>query len=139
MVIAIDFDGTIVEDAYPAIGEPKIFAFETIKEIQKAHHQIILWTHRQGEELAEAVEFCKKNGVDFYAVNNSFPEEVFEPNSASRKLNCEMFISHKNIGGIEGWGEMWQEIKSINGKSTLYDQQPLTGGVINKLLGIFKR
>ena len=55
MVIAVDFDGTIVEDAYPDIGEPKIFAFETLKEIQKARHQLILWTLREGEELEEAV------------------------------------------------------------------------------------
>ncbi len=29
--LAIDFDGTIVEDAYPGIGKPKVFAFETLK------------------------------------------------------------------------------------------------------------
>ena len=31
--LAIDFDGTIVEDAYPKIGKPNIFAFETLKKI----------------------------------------------------------------------------------------------------------
>ena len=41
MVIAIDFDGTIVEDAYPAIGEPKLFAFETLKMMDKNHHQLV--------------------------------------------------------------------------------------------------
>ena len=35
LTIAVDFDGTIVEDAYPSIGEPKIFAFETLKKIRK--------------------------------------------------------------------------------------------------------
>ena len=28
LVIAVDFDGTVVEDAYPGIGKPMIFAFE---------------------------------------------------------------------------------------------------------------
>ena len=110
MVIAVDFDGTIVEDCYPEIGEPKIFAFETLVEIQKNNHQLILWTTRTGERLEEAVAFCKKNGVEFYAVNASYPEEKFE-NTASRKINCEVFVSEKNIGGMPGWGEAWQEIR----------------------------
>ena len=31
LIIAVDFDGTIVKDAYPKIGKPQIFAFETLK------------------------------------------------------------------------------------------------------------
>lgn len=31
LIIAIDFDGTIVEDAFPRIGKPLIFAFDTLK------------------------------------------------------------------------------------------------------------
>jgi hypothetical protein len=33
--IAVDFDGTIVDDAYPAIGKPKTFAFETLKDFRQ--------------------------------------------------------------------------------------------------------
>lgn len=37
LIIAIDFDGTIVEDAFPRIGKPLIFAFDTLKKCnQKA-------------------------------------------------------------------------------------------------------
>ena len=32
LTLAIDFDGTIVEDAYPKIGKPNPFAFETLKK-----------------------------------------------------------------------------------------------------------
>ncbi|WP_423809703.1 hypothetical protein [Polaribacter atrinae] len=31
LIIAVDFDGTIVEDAYPKIGKELIFAFHTLK------------------------------------------------------------------------------------------------------------
>jgi hypothetical protein len=138
LVIAIDFDGTIVEDAYPQIGEPKLFAFETLQEMQKAHHQLILWTTREGQELEEAVDFCRKNGVEFYAVNNSYPEESFE-NDASRKINCELFISHKNIGGLEGGGEIWQEIKAMTGEDKLYKPEGMTGGgLFEKLAKLFR-
>lgn len=69
--IAVDFDGTIVDDAYPAIGKPKIFAFETLKRLQAEGFRLILWTYRHGKTLDEAVEFCSKNGIEFYAVNSS--------------------------------------------------------------------
>ena len=78
LIIAIDFDGTIVEDAYPQIGSPKLFAFETLKELQKDGHRLILWTYRNGERLQEAVDFCTKKGIDFYAVNKNYPEEKFQ-------------------------------------------------------------
>ena len=35
MKIAVDFDGTIVEHAYPKIGKEMAFAFSTLKELQK--------------------------------------------------------------------------------------------------------
>lgn len=110
MIIAIDFDGTIVEDAFPEIGEPKLFVFETLKQLIEKRHQLILWTTRTGKHLQEAVNFCKENGVEFYAINNSYPDEKFK-DMESRKIMCDMFISHKNFGGIPGWGEIWQEVQ----------------------------
>lgn len=107
LLIAVDFDGTIVEDAYPKIGAPKIFAFETLKRLEQDGHRLILWTYRCGKRLDEAVNFCKDNGIDFYAVNNSFPEEVFE-GKVSRKINADYFIDDRNIGGFIGWGEIYQ-------------------------------
>ncbi len=107
LIIAVDFDGTIVEDAYPRIGEPKIFAFQTLKKLQEDGHRIILWTYRHGEKLDEAVKFCNENGIKFYAVNRSFPEEQFT-GEVSRKINADIFIDDRNIGGFLGWGEIYQ-------------------------------
>ena len=39
MIIAVDFDGTVVEDAYPRIGKPQLFAFETLKALHKERHR----------------------------------------------------------------------------------------------------
>jgi len=105
--IAVDFDGTIVEHRYPAIGEPKLFAFETLKEFQKRGFVIILWTFRVGKELDEAVEYCRKNGIEFYAVNKSYPEEVMD-GTTSRKIDANIFIDDRNLGGFPGWSEVWQ-------------------------------
>lgn len=107
--IAVDFDGTIVEDAYPKIGKPQLFAFDTLKRLQQEGHRLILWTYRHSKALDEAVAFCKENGITFYAVNKSFPEEEFDE-KYSRKINADLFIDDRNIGGLLGWGEIYQQL-----------------------------
>ena len=109
LLIAVDFDGTIVEDAYPKVGTAKIFAFDTLLELQQKGHRLILWTYRYGDRLQDAVDFCKKNGLEFYAVNKSYPEEKFD-GSISRKVNADVFIDDRNVGGLLGWGEIYQQL-----------------------------
>lgn len=107
--VAVDFDGTIVENRYPGIGKPQLFAFETLKEMQQKGMLLILWTVRQGKELEEAVEFCRQNGVEFYAVNANYPEEQLE-SGESRKINADIFIDDRNVGGFQGWSQVWQTL-----------------------------
>ena len=108
MIIAVDFDGTIVEHRYPEIGETKLFAFETLRELQKEGHQLILWTYRSGKELEEAVQFCEGQGIEFYAVNKNYPEEIFEEESVSRKINADVYIDDRNLEGFPGWSRVWE-------------------------------
>ncbi len=109
LIIAIDFDGTIVEDGYPGIGKPRLFAFETLKKLQEDGHRLILWTYRSGKTLKEAVTYCEENGIEFYAVNKSYAEEQFDE-TKSRKIYADLFIDDRNIGGVLGWGEVYQMI-----------------------------
>lgn len=135
MVIAVDFDGTVVEHKYPAIGKTLPFAFETLRELQKRGHRLILWTYRHGEPLDEAVEFCKKNGVVFYAVNRSYPEEQFDPATASRKLDCDMFIDDRNVGGFLGWGEIFRLIHPETAGESAPKSSSSSKGLLGKLFG----
>lgn len=105
--IAVDFDGTVVEHDYPGIGKEKLFAFQTLKELEKLGARLILWTFRAGKELDEAVEYCRKNGIEFYAVNKNYPEEIYDE-TISRKIDADIYIDDKNIGGFPGWSEVWQ-------------------------------
>lgn len=59
--------------------------------------------------MEEAVKFCNENGIVFYAVNKSFPEEEFD-GSYSRKINADVFIDDRNIGGLKSWGEIYQQL-----------------------------
>lgn len=117
MKIAVDFDGTIVEHRYPDIGKEKLFAFQTLKALQDQHHELILWTFRTGKTLEEAVEFCRQNGIEFYAVNRSYPEEVFDEASVSRKIHADVFIDDLNLGGFPGWGEVWRMLNPLENLS----------------------
>lgn len=105
--IAVDFDGTIVEHEYPKIGKEKLFAFQTLKELEKMGVRLILWTFRTGKELDDAVDYCRLNGVEFYAVNKNYPEEIFDE-TVSRKIDADFYIDDKNIGGFPGWSGVWQ-------------------------------
>ncbi|MFT4575954.1 MAG: hydroxymethylpyrimidine pyrophosphatase-like HAD family hydrolase [Polaribacter sp.] len=109
LIIAIDFDGTIVEDAFPKVGKPLLFAFETILRLQAEGHRLILWTYRSGRKLKEAVAFCEENGIEFYAVNKNYPEEIFD-DKISRKIHADLFIDDRNVGGFLGWTEIYKLI-----------------------------
>jgi hypothetical protein len=111
MIIAVDFDGTIVEHAYPKIGKDIPFAIDTLKLLLKDRHLLILWTVREGSLLDEAVQYCRDRGVEFYAVNQSNPELV-DPEFTTRKVNAELYIDDRNLGGIPDWGVIYQMIKS---------------------------
>ena len=111
MIIAVDFDGTIVEHRYPAIGKERPFATETLKKLIKDGHRLILWTVREGRLLDEAVDFCRERGVEFYAVNRDYPEEEKEHNKHySRKLKADVWIDDRNVGGLPDWGTIYEMI-----------------------------
>jgi hypothetical protein len=137
LIIAIDFDGTIVDDAYPRIGKPKLFAFETLKKMQGDGHRLILWTYRHGKRLKEAVDFCKQNGIDFYAVNKSYPEEFDHDKNVSRKIHADLFIDDRNFGGFPGWGEIYHNLFPQSEDLNKLEQRnkPRIGGLFGRLRG----
>lgn len=111
MLIAVDFDGTIVEHRYPEIGPEIPFATETLKMLIRDQHNLILWTVREGQLLEEAIEWCRKRGIEFYAINKDYPEEEKENNNHfSRKLKVDVWIDDRNIGGLPDWGTIYRMI-----------------------------
>ncbi len=111
LIISVDFDGTVVEHAFPHIGEPLEDVFEVLKELQDAGHILILNTCREdvGHKIAEqyltdALEFCKQNGVEFSSANENGPENDFRDDwPLRRKVYAHVYIDDKNLGGFPGW------------------------------------
>ena len=120
MIIAIDFDGTIVSHKYPEIGNEIPFATATIKRLIEEQHQVILWTVRRGELLQNAVDWCKERGIEFYAVNKSFPEE--QPCEGAAKVNADIFIDDCNLGGLPDWGKIYMMIKENKTWKDIYSE-----------------
>ena len=111
MIIAVDFDGTIVEHRYPAIGKELPFAIDTLRKLKAEGHRLILWTVREGKCLDEAVEFCRSKGLEFYAINRNYPEEVIDTNrNFSRKIKVDLWIDDRNLGGLPDWGTIYEMV-----------------------------
>lgn len=121
MIIAVDFDGTIVEHRYPAIGKELPFATATLRQLIQDGHKLILWSVREGELLDEAVKWCEERGVRFYSVNADIDEDASDHQGTkhfSRKIKADMFIDDRNWGGLPDWGTIY----SVISKRTSYQE-----------------
>lgn len=96
-IVAVDFDGTLCEAKFPEIGAPKTKVINTIKEYKAYGWKIILWTCRNREYLDKAVEWCKKQGLEFDAINENLPEVEEMFGGYTRKIYADVYIDDKNV------------------------------------------
>lgn len=113
MTIAVDFDGTIVEHQYPAIGKERPFAVATLRQLQKEMPDLhlILWTVREGALLRDAVAWCAEHGLEFYSINSNYPEEIPSADAAGqscRKVTADIYIDDRNLGTLRSWPEIYR-------------------------------
>lgn len=109
-IIAVDFDGTLVENKWPEIGAPIEKNIAKVKAEQEAGAKIILWTNRVGEPLEKALSFCKEQGIHLDAVNENLPEIIKAFGTDCRKIFANEYwddravlMSEKDIGRILRW------------------------------------
>lgn len=93
MIIAIDFDGTIVTHEYPNIGTLAPMAKEVINELVAAGHKLFLWSMRSGEKLDEALAFLEDEGIPIKTGNRS-PAQF----STSPKQYAHIYIDDTAVG-----------------------------------------
>lgn len=99
-VLAVDYDDTLFENAFPEKGDPKDDIINKVKEFQDNGAEIVLWTCREGEKLQDAVDACSEQGLKFDAVNANAPsviaymedkEDIF----AQHKINADFYVDDK--------------------------------------------
>ena len=96
-IIAVDFDGTLVEDKFPEIGRPIEKTWELMKKAQDAGAKIILWTSRDNERLKAAVAFCTERGFHFAAINDNLDECKILFNNNTRKVYANEYWDDKTV------------------------------------------
>ncbi|KRN09407.1 hypothetical protein [Liquorilactobacillus mali] len=102
MIIAVDFDGTLCEEAYPEIGVANKPLIKALIKLKNKGNELILWTCRNGSLLKDAVKWCKQQGLKFDKVNENLTRVLkFYKGVDSRKLSYDILIDDKNINPAE--------------------------------------
>ena len=101
MIIAVDFDGILCKNQFPAIGEPNYTITSKIQQLIDLGVEVILWTSRVDGELENAVAWCEKYGLYFCAINENAPSniEMYKdkyPNG-TRKVYADYYIDDHNL------------------------------------------
>jgi hypothetical protein len=98
MIIAIDFDGVLVKDKFPEIGEPDWDIISAVWRLGFTNHELILWTSRVDDRLQEAIEWCKAHDLKFTCVNSNTPSNLAEYGTDPRKAFADVYIDDRACG-----------------------------------------
>lgn len=96
-IIAVDFDGMLCEGKFPDIGAPILPVIEYVKRLRAAGNIVILWTCRTGQNLADAVTWCKQQGLTFDYINENVKQNVEQYGGDTRKIFADVYIDDKTI------------------------------------------
>ena len=96
-VFAVDFDGTLCENAWPNIGNPHHDTIDWMKKLRQNGHKVILWTCREGMALVEAIVWCADHGLFFDAINDNLEDHKKRFRGNSRKIMADYYVDDKAI------------------------------------------
>jgi hypothetical protein len=101
-IIAVDFDGTLCQFAFPNIGdqtEDQKKLMNYLIELKEMGHKLILWTCRGDNDsrlfLTEAIEWCKERGLKFDAINKNL-ESINKLSGYSPKVVADIYIDDRS-------------------------------------------
>ena len=103
MIIAVDFDGVLVQDAFPGVGEPDHEMVDLVRLlIQKSGVEVVLWTSRVDQPLEDAVAWCEQMGLTFDAINDNAPSNRRKYGKlypdGTRKVYADYYLDDHNMG-----------------------------------------
>lgn len=105
MIIAVDFDGTIVEHKFPGIGEERPGAIETLKKLQSMNNSIVIWTCRCEPFLAPMTRWLGERG---FVPDAIIPNVVPVVGFAVPKILADVYIDDRNLGGVPDWNTIFK-------------------------------
>ena len=96
-IYAVDFDGTLCENAWPKIGKPNIPLIMFLKDEQRNGNKVILWTMREGILLKDALVWLMNDFLfrpDAVNDNLDLMKETYGNNP--RKVFANVYIDDHN-------------------------------------------
>lgn len=120
MIIAIDFDGTLVEDKFPNIGNFLPNAIPTIERWFTKGHSLILWTSRgtyDGVDYKQEIIkhlYSKDLMYLFDGINVESPKNPFKDSKVfkfSPKIYADIYIDDKGVGFIKDWNWIKEQVE----------------------------
>lgn len=97
-IVVVDFDGTCVTHAYPAVGRD-IGASPVLRRLQDEGAKIILNTIRSGQRLTDAVNWFSDNGILLWGINRNPQQGEW---SDSPKVYAHLYIDDAALGAPLG-------------------------------------
>lgn len=119
LIIAIDFDGTIVQDSYPFVGKLMPHAKQVIKRLsQKGDIEFVLWTCRSEDRLQKAIDFLYMNDLldCFVAINENVPlikNQFGDDSHNSPKIFADLYVDDKAFNAKIDWLAIQQKINKL--------------------------
>lgn len=98
MIIAVDFDGTVVHDCWPDAGRFRFMARFVLRFLKRRGHVLILNTCRVGAPLQLAILKLKSNGIEFDRINENWPDRIRQYGGDCRKIAADIYIDDKAVG-----------------------------------------
>lgn len=111
MIVAVDFDGILCEDAFPEIGKPNYCVISAVRQLMDAGHDVILWTSRVDDKLEEAIKWCGDYGLHFCAVNDNAPNNLATYGTNPRKIYADVYIDDRSMMFIR-WARLSQDVSA---------------------------
>lgn len=100
MILSIDFDGTIVENKYPDLGDLLPNSKKVINYLHSRGHTIIINTCRTSHYVENAKAYLTQKGIHFDLCNENSPKMIEKYGNNTRKISCDAFIDDLNISDI---------------------------------------
>lgn len=97
MIIAVDFDGTLCDNAYPGIGKANTHLIALLIAARSRGDKVILWTCREGKLLDEAADWCRFHGLAFDAINRN----ALKYKHAKHKIVADVYIDDRAMSAKE--------------------------------------
>ena len=108
LTIAVDFDGTLCEYAFPEIGkqtEEQKMLMSKLIELRECGHKLILYTCRGDNDeypcLTQAVEWCEKRGLEFDSINCNVPGFIKKSGSSPKPV-ADLYLDDKAMN-VRDW------------------------------------